>query len=132
MSILVTILALTTAAGIMALIWYVKLLEKRHAIKVERGLLFVGNAHLAISNISQIEIAPLYDVPPADDLWIVTDTNGNKLSFFNRDLGASAALASLEKELPSLQPIQALEKARDESMLEQPVVVWTRPIQLAF
>lgn len=125
MSVLV-ILIPVSLVGIVGLVWALRRMESERFVKVQRGELFVGKNHLALSVISRIEIAPLYDVPPADDLWMFEGTKDEKVSFFNRDPGAAAALAKLDTELPELDSKQALQKARDESFFEQPVTVWSR------
>ena len=121
---LATVLVSAAPIAIGLLVWALHASKHRQSVNVSRGVLSVGLERLALSSISRISIAPLYDVAPADDLWILEDKDGSKLSFLSRALGANAALARLEAALPYLYQAQALEKARNESHFEQPVVVW--------
>ena len=84
------------------LVWVSHASRHRQSVIVNCGILSVGINRLPLSSISRISIAPLYDVAPADDLWILEDKDGSKLSFFSRAPGASAVLAHLEAALPSL------------------------------
>lgn len=120
------ILILVALVGIVSLVWYARQMERARFVKVDGGGLFVGKDHLVLSEISRIDIAPLYDVAPADDLWMFEGAKEENISFFNRAPGATVALAELEAQLPKFDSKQALEKARDESFFEQPVTVWSR------
>ena len=121
---LATILVPVALIAIGLLVWASHASKHRRSVNVNCGVLSVGRERVILSLISRISIAPLYDVAPADDLWILEDKDGSKLSFFSRAPGASAVLAHLEAALPSLCQAQALEKARNESLFEQSVVVW--------
>lgn len=110
--------------GITAIILWFRATEKQITVSVQDDVLYVGRARLPISTITRIDIAPLYDVAPADDLWIFESRSGSKLFFLNRDPGVSVTLPLLEAALCGLNSEKALCKARDESMFEEPVNVW--------
>ena len=111
--------------GVAAAIWATRAYENRRAVKVKDNILSVGNEKLPIAAITRVDIAPMYDVAPADDLWIFVGAGESNISFFNRDPGAGAALRLLEAALHGLDSDHALSKAREESVFEQPVNVWS-------
>ena len=119
------ILFLVGVFGVAAAIWGARAYENQRKVRIKGNVLCVGKEELPIAAITRVDIAPLYDVAPADDLWIFVGAGESNLSFFNRDPGAGAALRVLGAALQGLDPNQALCKARDESVFEQPVNVWS-------
>jgi hypothetical protein len=94
-------------------------------VRVREGLLRVGEQALPVDAIRRVTIAPLYDVPPADDLWCFIAEGGCEVAFLNRDSGATEALHQLAALLPGLDVEQALQFARAESVVEDAVTVWS-------
>jgi hypothetical protein len=120
----VLIVGVIAIIGVTTIILWIRVNERKINVSVQNNILYVGRNRLPISDITRIDIAPLYDVAPADDLWIFEGSSENKISFFNRDPGASSALPLLEGTLNGLNLEKALSKARDESIFEEPVNVW--------
>ena len=120
----ILILGVIAGIAITAIILWSRANQRQLTVRVQDNILYVGSDRLSISDIARIDIAPLYDVAPADDLWIFEGTSGNKISFFNRYPGVSLALPLLEVALSGLDSEKALSKARDESIFEQAVNVW--------
>jgi hypothetical protein len=111
--------------GVAAAIWAARAYENRRTVRIERNILCVGKDELPIAAITRVDIAPMYDVAPADDLWIFVGAGKTNISFFNRAPGAGAALRVLEASLQGLDLDHALSTAREESVFEQPVNVWS-------
>lgn len=105
-------------------IWGDRALVKQRTVRIDDNILRVGKETLPIAEIIRVDIASLYDVAPADDLWIFVGAGENNISFFNRSPGAGATLRLLEAALQGLDSKNALRMAREESMFEEPVTVW--------
>lgn len=108
----------------------IRRLESKHlratAVRIEDEAVVVGRDIINIASIIRIEVAPMYDVAPADDVWIFRDDGGGKLSFFGRDSGATTVLRALETELAGFNFDRATQAARAGSTFEQAVTVWKR------
>src|SRR6476660_7604304 len=94
--------------AITAIISWSRAQQRQLTVSVKDNILYVGSDRLSISDIARIDLTPLYDVPPADDLWIIAGNSGNKISFFNRYPGVSSALPLLEVALRGLNSEKAL------------------------
>lgn len=116
---------LVGVVGVATAVWAARAYENQHTVRIKDNLLCVGKKELLIAAVVRVDIAPLYDVAPADDLWIFVGADGSNISFFNRAPGAGAALRLLEATLQGLNLDHALSKAREESVFEQPVNVWS-------
>ena len=122
------------AIAVLAILVLLPLLLPRRAsgdqpwVRVETGGVAVGRGkdrgYIPIPDIHQIRIAPLRDVYPFDDCWLLASEAGDTVSFLGRESGAAAVLAHLEHELPNFSATQSVKKANDESIFEEPVVVW--------
>jgi hypothetical protein len=96
------------------------------AVRIDDGAVCVRNESLPLASIVHVGIAPLYDVAPADDLWMLRDREGRCVSFFGKDPGAKEVLAALESSFAGFDVEHALELAHRESVFEQEVTVWKR------
>jgi hypothetical protein len=126
----VNVLILLLLFAAVATTWGIRRLQARELrelmVAVQASEVVVGPKRMPTRSIARIDIAPLYDVAPADDLWVLADEQGTEIFFFGRDPGAPVALAALETMLADLNVEQALQVARNSSVFEQRVVVWQR------
>jgi hypothetical protein len=79
---------------------------------------------IAVSDILSIQIAALYNVAPADDLWVINDKKGSSLRFLHRSIGAKEILVELEQKLANFSIEKCIEVSRRESTDEELVEVW--------
>lgn len=100
-------------------------------VRMDGELICVGIGKKAQSvawkDIGEISVAPLHDVHPFDDLWILDGQDGTSVSFLDGAPGASTVLTHLEAVLANFHVTTSIAKAQDESLFEQPVIVWSSP-----
>jgi hypothetical protein len=125
MATLLVPLAILGLIGIGALVMALKREERERTVRVQGGLLHAGKQQIALDEITSVTISPLYDVAPADDLWTFAADGRRVVWFFNRDHGASESLKALEDVLFGFCVERSLQLARDESVFENPVAVWS-------
>jgi hypothetical protein len=127
LTIAVLVIVVLTAVAAGTWIWWLQARHTRSStVRIEEGAVIAGTVSIDIASIVRIEVAPMYDVAPADDLWTLRDDHETHLSFLGRDPGAEAVLGRLETELVGLDFDRALQTARRESLFEQGVAVWQR------
>lgn len=102
---------------------------QRERLRFENGCVVQGYKKtlkvIKASDTRLIQIAGLWDVAPADDLWRLEDKSGNDMCFLHRSNGANEVLAELEKALPDFNVERCVQMSRDKSLQEEYADVWT-------
>lgn len=123
-----SIVLISTAALVCPLTWWLHRISRLHAVRSDGQFVYVGSRRktqkLAWTDITEISIAPLYDVPPGDDCWLLRGRNAESLGFLGRATGAAAVLAHLESVLPGFDVTSSITHAHANSSFEEPVLVW--------
>src|SRR3712207_2568330 len=92
LTIMATIMAVVGVAAGIAIGLLQSRSDRATAVRLEDESVWVGNDRIVVASIARIDVAPLYDVAPADDLWIIRGDADRHLSFFSKAPGAKAVL----------------------------------------
>lgn len=123
-----SIALISTAALVCSFTWWLHRSLRLHAVRSDGQFVYVGSRRkakkLAWTDITEISIAPLYDVAPFDDCWLLRGKNTESVGFLGQATGAAAVLAHLESVLPGFDVTSSITHAHANSSFEEPVLVW--------
>ncbi|KAB0599113.1 hypothetical protein [Cupriavidus pauculus] len=117
------------AAFVCALTWWLHRSSRLEAVRSDEQFVYVGRGRrkakkLAWKDITEISIAPLYDVAPADDCWLLRGKSTDSVGFLGREIGAAVVLARLESVLPGFDVASSIRHAHANAAFEEPILVW--------
>ncbi|OWT73780.1 MULTISPECIES: hypothetical protein [unclassified Achromobacter] len=120
--------AFVGAVAVVCLGWWVRQIEKLEWVRTDSLYIYEGNPKkdkkIAFTAIKEISIAPLFDVAPFDNFWLLEGKDGERIGFLGRSNGAAAALVRLESYLSEFNVATSIAHAHEHSMFEEAVVVW--------